>query len=220
MIKAFFVDFYGTIVHEDGEVIKEISKIICDTGKVDEPKDVDLFWWKDFQSMFQNSYGENFETQRDLERKSLEHTLKRFDSDADAIQLSEKMFAHWVKPPIFEDSKEFFERSQVPLYIVSNIDTDDIRKAIEYHGLKPAGVFTSEDAKSYKPRKELFELALNDSGFKSDEVIHIGDSISSDVKGAGALGIKTLWLNRFGKEIPDGVVSISNLLEAFELLKK
>ena len=130
------------------------------------------------------------------------------------------MFAHWVKPPIFEDSKEFFERSQVPLYIVSNIDTDDIRKAIEYHGLKPAGVFTSEDAKSYKPRKELFELALNDSGFKSDEVIHIGDSISSDVKGAGALGIKTLWLNRFGKEIPDGVVSISNLLEAFELMKK
>ena len=101
-----------------------------------------------------------------------------------------------------------------------HIDTDDIRKAIEYHGLKPAGVFTSEDAKSYKPRKELFELALNDSGFKSDEVIHIGDSISSDVKGAGALGIKTLWLNRFGKEIPDGVVSISNLLEAFELMKK
>jgi len=219
MIKAIFVDFYGTIVHEDGEVIKEISKIICNTGKVDEPKDVDLFWWKDFQSMFQNSYGENFETQRVLERKSLEHTLKRFDSDADAIQLSEKMFAHWVKPPIFEDSKEFFERSQVPIYIVSNIDTDDIRKAIEYHGLKPAGVFTSEDAKSYKPRKELFELALNDSGFKSDEVIHIGDSISSDVKGAGALGIKTLWLNRFGKDIPDGVVSISNLLEAFELMK-
>ncbi len=24
MIKAFFVDFYGTLVHEDGEVIKEI----------------------------------------------------------------------------------------------------------------------------------------------------------------------------------------------------
>ncbi len=24
MIKAFFVDFYGTLVHEDGEVIKKI----------------------------------------------------------------------------------------------------------------------------------------------------------------------------------------------------
>lgn len=24
MIKAFFVDFYGTLVHEDGEVIKKM----------------------------------------------------------------------------------------------------------------------------------------------------------------------------------------------------
>lgn len=220
MIKAFFVDFYGTIVHEDGEVIKEITKIICDTGKVDETKEVGSFWWQDFQDMFLNSYGENFETQRALEKKSLEHTLRRFASDADAEKLSEMMFAHWVKPPVFEDSKEFFEQSPVPVFIVSNIDSRDIRDAIEYHGFKPAGVYTSEDAKSYKPRKELFELALNDTGFKTDEVIHIGDSISSDIKGAGKLGIKTLWLNRFGKDIPEGVISISNLPEAFKYLSE
>lgn len=218
MIKAFFVDFYGTIVHEDGEVIEKITKIICDTGKVDNPKAVDSFWWLDFQNMFLNSYGDSFETQRALERKSLEHTLERFSSDADAAELSDMMFAHWIKPPVFEDSKEFFEKSPVPIYIVSNIDTDDILKAIDFHGLNPAGVYTSEDARSYKPRKELFELALKESGLRTDEVIHIGDSISSDVKGAGVLGIKTLWLNRFGKDIPDGVLSISSLLEAFEYL--
>ena len=219
MIKAFFADFYGTIVHEDGEVIKKITKIICDTGKVENPKDVDSFWWLDFQKMFLNSYGDTFVTQRVLERKSLEHTLEQFSSTADAKELSDMMFAHWVNPPIFEDSKEFFEKSPVPIYIVSNIDTSDILEAIEFHGLKPAGVFTSEDAKSYKPRKELFELALKETGFKPEEVIHIGDSISSDVKGAGALGIKALWLNRFGKDIPDGVISISNLLEASEYVK-
>ena len=154
-----------------------------------------------------------------MERKSLEHTLKQFSSTADAKELSDMMFAHWVKPPIFEDSKEFFDKSPVPIYIVSNIDTSDILEAIEFHGLKPAGVFTSEDAKSYKPRKELFEIALKETGLRPEEVIHIGDSISSDVKGAGALGIKALWLNRFGKDIPEGVISISNLLEAFEFVK-
>ena len=51
-----------------------------------------------------------------------------------------------------------------------------------------------------------------------DEVIHIGDSISSDVNGAGALGIRTLWLNRFGKEVPKGVDCIDNLLQALEKL--
>ena len=218
-IKAFFVDFYGTIVHEDGEVIKKITKIICDTGKVENPSEVDSFWWKDFQTMFMNSYGDTFETQRALEEKSLEHTLEQFESSADAKELSEMMFAHWVNPPIFEDSKEFFEKSPLPVYVVSNIDTADILEAMDFHGLKAAGVFTSEDAKSYKPRKELFELALKKSGLNADEVIHIGDSLSSDVKGANSLGIRALWLNRFGKEIPEGVESITSLFGAFEVIK-
>ena len=125
-IKAFFVDFYGTIVHEDGEIIKRITKIINDTGNAENLSEIDSFWWKDFRNMFLNSYGETFETQRALEEKSLVHTLAKFGSNADPKKLSEMMFAHWVKPPIFEDSKEFFEKSTLPIYIVSNIDTKDI----------------------------------------------------------------------------------------------
>lgn len=218
MIKAFFLDFYGTVVHEDGEVIKKITEIICNTGIVDNKSDVASFWWNDFQKMFTNSYGDNFETQRALERKSLEHTLAKFNSSANAVELSSYMFEHWVKPPIFEESNTFFENSPIPIYIVSNIDTDDIRAAIKYYALTPAGVFTSEDARAYKPRKELFELALKKTGLTSDEVIHIGDSITSDVKGAGALNIKSLLLNRFGKDVPEGVESIENLLQAIERL--
>ncbi len=217
MIKAFFVDFYGTIVHEDGEVIKKITEIISATGKAEDKGEIDAFWWKDFQTMFLNSHGDTFETQRALEEKSLVHTLERFSSDADAKELSEMMFAHWVKPPIFEDSHAFFENCPLPVYVVSNIDTADILQAIAYHNLHPAGVFTSEDARSYKPRKELFELALREATLKPEEVIHIGDSVSSDVKGAGALGIKALWLNRFGKPVPEGVDCITTLTDALKL---
>ena len=92
--------------------------------------------------------------------------------------------------------------------------------ALSYHGLSPAGVFTSEDARAYKPRTELFNLALKKCGLLADEVIHIGDSISSDVKGASSIGIKTLWLNRFGKDVPVGVESIESLLNAFDVLRR
>lgn len=214
MIKAVFLDFYGTVVHEDGAVIKEITRIIIETGKVDDKSQIGAFWWNEFQTMFMNSYGSAFEKQRTLEYKSLEKTLTRFQSDASAAELSEKMFAHWVKPPIFDESKEFFETCPVPIFIVSNIDTADIMSALQYHGLNPAGVFTSEDAKSYKPRKELFQLALSSVKLGADEVVHIGDSLSSDVKGASALGIHTIWVNRSGREVPVGVTSIANLLEA------
>lgn len=49
------------------------------------------------------------------------------------------MFEHWIKPPIFEETKQFFEVCPVPIYVVSNIDSDDILQAIKYHKLKPAG---------------------------------------------------------------------------------
>ena len=218
MIKAFFLDFYGTVVHEDGEIIKKITVIIYNTGIVENKSEIGSFWWNDFQKMFTNSYGYNFETQRVLEQKSLEHTLAKFSSSANAEELSNYMFEHWVKPPIFDDSKAFFENSPIPIYIVSNIDTADIMAAIKYHALTPAGVFTSEDARAYKPRKELFELALKETGLTSDEVIHIGDSISSDVNGAEALNIKALWLNRFGQDVPNKVDSINNLLQAIKML--
>lgn len=219
MIKAFFLDFYGTVVHEDGEVVKKISQLIYETGKAESPSEVDSFWWKDFQNLFNNSYGNTFETQRALEKKSIKHTLEKFASNENIDKLSNYMFEHWVKPPIFEESKKFFEISTLPIYIVSNIDANDVLRAIEFHQLSPSGIFTSEDAKAYKPRKELFELALNTTGLHADEVIHIGDSLSSDVKGASSVGIKAIWLNRFNKENSCGVDSITNLLEALDKLE-
>lgn len=216
MVKAVFLDFYGTVVHEDGEVIKKIKEIIIEKGCVSNRSEIGAFWWNEFQTMFTNAYGTTFETQRELEYKSLEKTLKKFKSSANPVELSDMMFAHWVKPPIFDESKEFFEKCPVPIYIVSNIDTADILNALEYHGLKPAGVFTSEDARAYKPRKELFQMALQSVGLNGNEVVHIGDSLCSDVKGAGELGINAIWVNRSLKEVPAGVTAIRNLLEVFD----
>lgn len=217
MVQAVFIDFYGTVVHEDGKVIRRVSQEIFDSGNVNDKSEIGTYWWKEFQTAFLASYGDNFKTQRELEYQSLYKTIQHFESTADAGRLSNKMFEHWIKPPIFEEAKQFFEICPVPVYIVSNIDREDIKKAIEFHGLKPTGVFTSEDAKSYKPRKELFEFALNSTGLSAGQVVHIGDSLSSDVEGASSVGIVAVWVNRSGREVPIGVRAVGNLLEVFDM---
>lgn len=218
MIKAFFIDFYGTVVHEDGTVVKQISEILSKTGNGADVSEIDKFWGKDFRNKFEEAYGENYESQRELERQSIQDTIEHFDSNADADELADMLFEQWVKPPIFEDSKEFMENSPLPVYIVSNIDKADIEEAIQFHGLNPAGVFTSEDAKSYKPCGRIFDMALEEAGLRPNEVIHIGDSIGSDVKGARRKGIRALLINRNGKEVPDGVECISSLKDALSVL--
>jgi 2-haloalkanoic acid dehalogenase type II len=215
MIKAVFLDFYGTVVHEDGVVINIVSERIYQTGNVVDKAQIGTFWWNEFKNMFINSYGETFRTQRELEYQSLVNTIQHFQSTEDAEEISDFMFEQWIKPPIFDEAKEFFEQCPVPIYIVSNIDAEDIKEAIEFHGLEPAGVFTSEAARSYKPRKELFELALKETNLLPNEVVHIGDSLYSDIKGASALGINAIWINRFGKKVPEDVLAVNDLLQVF-----
>lgn len=219
MIKAFFVDFYGTLVHEDGRIVKKISDIISDSGCGADSSEIDSYWGKDFKNMFRESYGSSFVTQRKIEKRSIKHTLEKFHSDEDASSLSEMLFEEWGKPEIYEDSKSFLEQSPIPVYILSNIDNEDIRSALDYHSIKTAGVFTSEDAKAYKPRREIFEYALEQTGLMPNEVIHIGDSIGADVTGASSLNIRALWLNRNGRETPNRVKSISSLNEALNYIK-
>ena len=216
MVKAVFLDFYGTVVHEDGAIIKKVTQEIYQTGNAENISEIGAYWWKEFQTSFNDSYGKNFKTQRELEYQSLAKTIAHFKSSADAKKMSDLMFAYWKNPDIFSESKQFLERCPVPVYIVSNIDREDILSAIKSHGLEPKAVFTSEDAKSYKPRKELFEYALKSAGLKTNDVVHVGDSLSSDVEGARSVGIEPVWLNRNGKEVPEEVTAITDLLELLD----
>lgn len=59
MVKAVFIDFYGTVVHEDGEVIKKISQEIFDTGNVEDQSEIGSYWWNEFQTGFLSAYGDN-----------------------------------------------------------------------------------------------------------------------------------------------------------------
>lgn len=162
--------------------------------------------------------GDSYRTQRVLEMESLNQTIKHFKSSEDVFELSQLMFKHWIAPQIFSDSFDFFASTPVPIYIVSNIDSADIKQALLFHNLKPAGVFTSEDARTYKPNKELFELALRSTALLPSDVVHIGDSIISDIRGASRLGIKAIWLNRKNKDIPpDMENSVQTLIDVFNL---
>lgn len=218
MTQAVFLDFYGTIVHEDGEIVQRISQEIVDTGRAASPAEVSAYWWGTFQRACLCACGDNFATQRELETRSLADTIRHFDSSANVEKWSRTMFAHWQRPPLFPEAREFFARCPVPIYIVSNIDRKDIQEAIRFHALGPRSVFTSEDARAYKPNRVLFQHALAAVGLAPGDVLHIGDSLTSDVRGAADCGIPALWLNRSRRAVPNGIEAADNLLAALGML--
>ena len=63
-------------------------------------------------------------------------------------------------------------------------------------GLHPTGIISSEMAGACKPNKLIFEKALEVSGVKPEEAVHIGDSVTSDVEPAKSLGITPVYISR------------------------
>jgi 2-haloacid dehalogenase/putative hydrolase of the HAD superfamily len=148
----------------------------------------------------------DFVPQRTLAVESLRETFAEFGIPLKPEEVIVPQLSHWMTPPIFPDARSFLDRVRIlglPVCVVSNVDRSDIESAIAAHGLEFAGLVTSEDARSYKPRPEMFQLALDALGLDSDEVLHIGDSWSSDVGGARGVGIRVAWVNRTGR--PGGI---------------
>lgn len=66
------------------------------------------------------------------------------------------------------------------------------------------GAFISEDIGAEKPSPAFFEAVWNSIGrFASDEVMIIGDSLSSDMLGGNNAGIRTCWYCPTGAAAPE-----------------
>lgn len=69
------------------------------------------------------------------------------------------------------------------------------------------GIFISERIGHNKPEKEFFDAVFSSiPSFSLNEAVIVGDSLTSDVKGGKNAGIKTVWINRDGKENISGIV--------------
>lgn len=100
---------------------------------------------------------------------------------------------------VFDDTYFVLDslKSKYKLFLLSNISTP-YKEA--FYNLKLDqyfdDVFFSCDIGYRKPKKEAFEYVMQKTGFKSNQMLMIGDSITSDLKGATDAGIPAILKNK------------------------
>ena len=67
-------------------------------------------------------------------------------------------------------------------------------------------VVFSQDVGVEKPDARIFLAACDQAGCAPCELMHIGDSLESDVAGANGVGAVSVWLNREAKQNNSGIV--------------
>jgi putative hydrolase of the HAD superfamily len=81
----------------------------------------------------------------------------------------------------------------------------------------------SQDHGVEKPDPRIFEIALAQAGCSRQEFLHVGDSLRDDVAGAKAAGVRSVWLNRAGRENNSGIqanVEIKSLKELVDICRQ
>lgn len=95
------------------------------------------------------------------------------------------------------------------LYLITNGVEATQKSRLEGSGIFGFfdGVFISEAMGCRKPEREFFELVGRQiKHFDPADCYVIGDSLTADIKGANAAGLKSIWFNPTGKSLTsDGV---------------
>lgn len=81
-------------------------------------------------------------------------------------------------------------------------------------------VVISEEVGAAKPDPAIFQVALARMGLpRRDEVLMVGDSLTSDVAGANRAGIDVCWFNPTGLPLPPGLKARYQIRELGELVE-
>ena len=220
-IKAIIFDAFGTLfdVSTGGSAKKTVISNIRSCGKsMDEEKFAEE--WKAFY-IANTSENSVFRTEREIFASRIEMFYSRYGIDRNAAADSDLIICGAYERTAFPEVREVIEslRKKCKVFIASNTDNDVLDEVMTRNNINVDKIYTSENLKCYKPNPNFFRQILVDSGFASQEVLFVGDSVRDDIIGPKSAGIKSVLVCRSG--VPENagqVYTITDLNGILEVL--
>ena len=224
-LDGVFLDMYGTLTTGDRATVEAVcAAVIRATGVRRTAGDLAVTWGERFFAAMDTAGADGFETLLQIETRTLRETMAELGVALEPDRYAARLTDYWRDPPLQPEVPEFLRVFRHPICIVSNADRIDLESALTRHAIRVAGVVTSDDVRSYKPNRRIFEAALELTGWRRDRVLHVGDSLHSDVGGARRAGLRSGWVNRahrihdIGTEQPD--YEFADLMDLHALLAR
>lgn len=201
--RAFTFDCYGTLIAWESGIFSAIKPVLAAHGK--QVGDAELL----------EIYGELEAAAEHGEYASYRQVLESvmrgfgrklgFTPTEDEVRSLPESIGNW---PAFPDTAEALQRlkSRYRLAILSNIDDDLFAMTAPKLGVQFDAVITAQQARCYKPCREMFLRAQERLKIQPEHWLHVGQSIYHDVLPAQSLGVATVWVNRASPRAGVGAV--------------
>ena len=148
------------------------------------------------------------------------------EADPEKVNRSYEIYlsqGHWFMPGAEETLALL--NGKYDMYLISNGNLFVQEGRFKSSGITKyfKGVFVSEAVGADKPSPEFFEAVISSiPDWNREEVLVIGDSLTSDIKGGNNIGADTLWYDPEGKPLKEGYkvnYTVSSWDELWEILK-
>jgi 2-haloalkanoic acid dehalogenase type II len=128
---------------------------------------------------------------------------------------------------LFDDARILLEElaGRLPLALITNGPSDLQRAKLRTIGLEDRfdSIVVSGEVGASKPDPSVFRIALDALSVTPEEAWHVGDNLATDVAGANAVGVTSIWLNRTNTRVivegcPHATHEIHSLNELMALI--
>jgi 2-haloacid dehalogenase len=186
-------DCYGTLIDWDTGIWKALQPVLTNHNIAVTP-DKALELYGELESQVERNRYREYKL---VLRMVLEGLGTQLGFTPTSLELQH--FSESVKDwPPFPDSTRSLQalKKKYKLAILSNIDDDLFAFSAQQLQVSFDWVITAQQAKSYKPSLNNFQLALERIGLPKHKILHVAQSLFHDIVPAKALGLSTVWVNR------------------------
>ena len=186
-------DCYGTLIDWESGILSALKPLLAEHGR-EMRDDALLEMYGKFEA--QAEAGE-YRRYRDILRFVTQRIASRlsFALHEQEIDLLPNSLKNW---PAFPDTVEALRqlKSRYKLAIISNTDDDLFAETAKTLEVPFDFVITAEKARSYKPSRRNFELAVERIGLPKGKILHCAQSRYHDIVPTKELGIANVWVDR------------------------
>lgn len=208
---AISFDCYGTLIDWEAGIVPALKNVLAKHGHLLSDATI-LELYGEFEAEAERG---PYRPYREVLASVVASFAHRFNFDASDAELRvlPESIPNW-RP--FADTVETLRRlrNNYKLAVISNIDDDLFAATSKHLGIEFDAVITAQQAKSYKPSLNNFQLALRALSLLPDQLLHAAQSTYHDVVPAKSLGIATAWVNRKSARPGVGAVITSTASDA------
>lgn len=205
-IKAVWFDFMGTCLDWHSSIVSALPPALSDSEK----STFALEWRQAYfdantKRLAEGSPVEDFDhTQRRVLDSFLGQTENRAIKHLFSAEVKNQLVAAWhhqkAWPDVAEAIRKLKSDSQLEVYVHANGSTRLQLDLVKSAGLHFDMLFSSELLGVYKPAPESYETVMKLLKLESDECVMVA-AHASDLKGAKAVGMKTIYVYRWTDDI-------------------